>query len=535
MSEKKPIKNEGKLENSSQDNIDYILEMTNITKTFLNGKIIANENISISFERNKIHTIIGENGSGKSTLMSILFGLYKQDSGKIKLNGKNVDMYSSGASKKHKIGMVHQHFHLIEDFTILENILLGQEKNYSSLGFINKAKAKERLEKLIEKYGFNLEPNKKVGKLNVGQKQKVEILKVLWENKDLIVFDEPTATLSVKEIEDLLEIIMALKESRKTIIFISHKLQEVKQISDKISILSKGKLKGTFVNENLSKDDIANLMFDDVKESMLNKGNQQINKNKIALKVEDLIYDTSSGFRALNGISFEVYEGEIFGLAGIEGNGQEEIVNSIAGIKKPKSGKITIYNNLINKWNIKKRNEIISHIPIDRMKYGIAPNLSIEFNSIISDLNNQNFSRFRLFNRNLILNNKVIEEHTNKIIERMNVDGAYDITNEIRNLSGGNQQKFVVGRELEKDQHQLLLAGHPTRGLDIKAINNIYQNIIDNSNGHGTLLYSLEISELINVCDRIAILYKGKIVDIIDPLQTSFEEISNLMIGVTND
>ncbi len=534
MSETTPEKfNAGEQKQLTQDK-DYILEMTNITKTFLNGKIIANDDISISFERNKIHTIIGENGSGKSTLMSILFGLYKQDSGKIRLNGKRVDMYTAGASKKYKIGMVHQHFHLVDDFTILENILIGQEEDFSSFGFINKSKAKEKLQNLITQYNFNLEPNKKVGKLNVGQKQKVEILKVLWKEKSIIVFDEPTATLSVKEIEDLLQIIVALKESGKTIIFISHKLQEVKQISDNISILSKGKLKGTFVNKDLSKDDIANLMFDDVKETSINKEAHSINQNKIALKVEDLVYDTSSGFRALNGVSFDIYEGEIFGLAGIEGNGQEEIINTIAGIKKPKSGKIEVFNKSIMKWNIKKRNEIMSHIPIDRIKYGLAPNLSIEFNSIISDLRNPKFARLNLFNRNLILNSNVIEQHTQNIIARMNVDGANDVTNEIRNLSGGNQQKFVVGRELEKS-HELLLAGHPTRGLDIKAINNIYQNIIDNSQNKGTLLYSLEISELINVCDRIAILYKGKIVDIIDPIKTTFEEISNLMIGVKND
>ncbi len=523
-------------ENEVFDASKYILRMENITKTFLNGKIVANNDVTLKIKRNEVHTLIGENGSGKSTLMSIIFGLYKQDKGNIYINDKHVDMYHSGAAKKHKIGMVHQHFHLIDKFSVLENIILGQEKQYSKAGIIDYKKATQHFQTLLERYNFDLDPKRKVKTLNVGQKQIVEIMKVLWEEKDIIVFDEPTATLSVREIEVLLGIIKTLKEQGKTIIFISHKLQEVKEISDTISILNKGELKGTFINdETLSKEKIADLMFNEISSTKLDDQNREVNLANPVLEINEMVYDTSSNFRALNGVSFKIYEGEIFGLAGIEGNGQEEIINCLTGLKKITSGSIKLNGEDITKKTIAAKQKKMSHIPIDRLKYGLSVNASIKFNSIISDLNNINYSRFyfRLGKdnvKNIILNDGKIVDHTQEIIERFQVDGAQDISSPIRNLSGGNQQKFVIGRELTKDR-SLLVAGHPTRGLDIKAINNIYQNLIDNSPQKATLLYSLEISELMNVCDRIAILYKGNIIDIIDPKEVTMKEISNLMIG----
>ncbi len=518
---------------------EYILLMENITKVFLNGKIIANDDITIGFKKGKIHAIIGENGSGKSTLMSILFGLYKQEKGTIFLEGKPKNMYSSGAAKKYKIGMVHQHFHLIDTFTVLENILLGQEEDFMKGVVIDWSLAKTHFEKISSLYDFGLDPDKKVSKLNVGQKQKVEIMKVLWKEKNIIIFDEPTATLSVKEIEELLNIIKLLKKQEKTIIFISHKLQEVKEISDEISILNKGKLQGTFENtKDLSKKDIANLMFSNIDSVQLDNSKRKVNENNKVLEVKNLSYITSSGFKALNEVSFDVKEGEIFGLAGIEGNGQEEIVKCIVGIKKMSGGEIILNGEVINKHSIAKRNKTISYIPIDRAKYGMVSEKSIEFNSIISDLDNPYFGRLKFKvrnnNKNIIMNKSKIKEHTKEIIKLMQVDGADDIEYPIRNLSGGNQQKFVIGRELSKKRN-LIVAGHPTRGLDIKAINNIYQKMIDVTKHSTILLYSLEINELMNVCDRIAVLYKGKIVDIINPENESIQSISRLMIGERND
>ncbi len=645
--------------NKNESTIDNILELRNITKTFLGGKIVANDDVSLTFVRNEIHAIVGENGSGKSTLMNIIFGLYKQDKGDIFLNSKKVNMYESGAAKKYKIGMVHQHFHLVDNFTVLENVILGQEsltkdkqekarikglkqqlkdvksemhelrkvepeftskiiklleltrrsfkeiereknsilelknkkakisedkklkkiekinneietrneviqnereilslvekakkasandeqarfvelsqleidltrelfisdiKLTGSFGKINKKNALQRLRKIQQKYSIFLDPHAKVGNLAVGQRQMVEILKVLWEEKDIIVFDEPTATLSVVEIEALLETIKALKEEGKTIIFISHKLKEVKEIADRVTVLRKGVMMGTHDNNaKLKPADIGKLMVGKTIE--LKYPARKIKPNPI-LKVNNLSYRAGNGFKALDDVSFEIYEGEIFGLAGIEGNGQEEIVKILTNLRKPYKGNIeykgkTLTNKKGFKMNGKQRRTVMSHVPIDRLKHGVVPVKNLEFNAKITDYDTK------------FLKNKKISEFTDDIILGMNVDGAFNHKVEIRNLSGGNQQKFVVGREMFRD-HDILVAGHPTRGLDISAIDHIYKAMLVNSEDKVTLLYSLEINELLAVCDRVAIMYHGKIVDIIDPRKTSLEEVSRMMIG----
>lgn len=738
------LKNVAKTQNSK---IDYILELKNITKTFLDGKVVANDDISLSFVRNKIHALVGENGSGKSTLMNILFGLYKQDKGDIFLNGKKVDMYSSKSAKENKIGMVHQHFHLVENFTVLENIILGQEslnlkdekikefekrknnleilssnfsqekiiwattlvqKNYDDrkkihekkfkiskikriskgekhninsvteralyllkykdsfkvssyienleeelisienvivdyhnmvkkmndndkkviklsekmfflkqekdsfkttgvFGYIKYNQCIDRFSKISKKYKINLEADANVSTLPVGKRQMVEIMKVLWDEKNLIVFDEPTATLSVVEIKDLMETIKLLKKEGKTIIFISHKLKEVKELADTVSILRKGELIGTHINdsslklENISKEmvgKIVNLSYP-----------KRIYSNNPILKVDKLCYITGKGFKSVINVSFEVNEGEIFGLAGIEGNGQEEVLKMISGLRTPSSGKIdfldfSISRDKIFNMNQNLRRNISSSIPIDRYKHGMVSTKDLLFNASISDYDTnflsglpreeidtqllldykeiinkyeeenselkitrnimmddqntrdasrnvaKNFAKeknklknkySKLLNKkeNIIiksLKNKtpktsVIKNFSEEIIKKFKVEGAYNNSIEIRNLSGGNQQKFVVGREILR-YHKLLLAGHPTRGLDIAAIDMIYKKIIANAKGKATILYSLEISELIAVCDRIAIMYKGEIVGIIDPKKTSMGIISNMMIGI---
>ncbi len=656
----------------SNPNGSKILELKNITKTFLGGKVIANNDVSIFFGENEVHSIVGENGSGKSTLMNILFGLYKQDSGSIYINGKLVNMFDSSSAKKYKIGMVHQHFHLIDNFTVLDNVLIGQEhlektreelkkinelkaerkdillslkeiaskekdfakkidkvfklkrklirelekqnnlihdakvkiarekrdkviskiKNKNSkryelikslnegldlismfdnssmtneqkhyfelserLAFVDseleildikiiglffnlkRKKAIERLKKIQIKYNIHLDPYAKVNDLSIGQKQMVEILKVLWTEKNIIVFDEPTATLSVVEIESLMKTINSLKEEGKTIIFISHKINEVKEISDRVSVLRKGVLMGTYDNDaKLTPSMISKLMVGKTIE--LEYPRRKVN-NKPVIKVEGLSYRTKDGFKAVNDISFEINEGEIFGLAGIEGNGQEEVLKIFTDLRKPSSGKIEYLHTKkdVKQWRVltdKKgykrhgvlKRTLMSHVPTDRQKYGIAPSESLEFNAKISD-----FDTGFLHEKNKRKTNpRILSEFTDDIINGMNVEGAFNHGVQIRNLSGGNQQKFVVGREVFRD-HKILIAGHPTRGLDISAIDHIYQTMINNSTNKATLLYSLEINELLAVCDRVAVMYHGKIVKIIRPSEVSLEEVSRMMIG----
>lgn len=678
------------------------LEFVDITKTFLSGKIIANNKINLKIANNEVHSIVGENGSGKSTLMSILFGLYKQEEGIIKIDEEIVDMYRSGAAKKYKIGMVHQHFHLIEDFTVLQNIILGQEKlpiteeetaeleekisllrskivnllnenpklqkineqylilreqrnqlqetikvirddskyrklklqiekinnkinklkineeknstkissceksvenktsllneikeqnNYFNLtadekeiiekidklkrsvklkeliriekekvfleknlatrnavnkvGFINSKKHLERFYAISNYYNIQLSPYEKAKKLSVGDRQKIEILKVLWQDKDIIVFDEPTATLSVSEIELLIELVKKLKENNKTIIFISHKLEEVKKVSDNISILNRGKLVGTFKNTKaISIKKISELMIGKTIDLKFEKTKPT---KKVILDVKNLSYVTHRGFRAVDDVNFQIYENEIFGLAGIEGNGQEEIFNLIAGLKKPVVGSKVMYypeesesesefENIepldLLTMNIKQRLNFVSHVPINRFKHGIVSNDSIFFNSFITSFRDDKFYRLHLkkWDRHFLIDNNEIQSVTNEIINKLNVEGAGELDTPIKDLSGGNQQKFVIGRELLRN-HRLFLAGHPTRGLDVNAIKNIYNLMIENSENKATLIYSLELSELIAVCNRIAILYKGRIVDIIDPDKYKFNTISNMLVG----
>ncbi len=665
------------------------LEFVDIHKTFLNGKIIANNKINLKIHEGEVHAIVGENGSGKSTLMSILFGLYTPDSGIIKIDGEKMNLKHPGAIKKYKIGMVHQHFHLVEKFTVLQNLILGQEdlkltedekekynnkiqekkdqikailskypslnktnqkylelksqvqefddeisqkyidneidnkkieikvlkrkintfnensksfvkndnklkellkeleifekeeieilkdkklnkqkeidkilkgnflklveiekekenlendlltRNITKYGFINKGEALKRYKYITKKYGIKLRPDLYINKLSVGDRQKVEILKTLWDEKDIIILDEPTATLSVKEIESLLELVNKLKEHNVTIIFISHKLKEVKKIADNISVLTKGTLVKTFKNtKSVTIQKIAKEMVgENIK---LSYPVREIS-DEVLFKLENLNYTTSKGFRALTDVSFEIKKGEIFGLAGIEGNGQEEVINIITGIKKYSSVDVMEYKDWdLSKLNTKDKSTFMSHIPIDRFKHGIIPTKDLKFNSIITMFRTEKFSKYfkkklnaknNIVNvKNYVMNKSDIEEWTNHLIEFLNVEGASNNNILISNLSGGNQQKFLISRELNKE-HELLVAGHPTRGLDIKAIDNIYKKIISNAENKATLLYSLELNELMEVCNRIAIFYKGKIVYTINPKEYTLEQVSKMLVG----
>lgn len=509
-----------------------ILSFENITKTFNNGAIIANNNLSLTFKEGEIHSIIGENGSGKTTLMSILFGLYKPDSGKIFYDSNEVSIHKNELVKKN-IGMVHQHLSLIDHFTVLDNLVLGQEEGMKKWGILFKKQIWKHFEKISHKYHIKLDPKKYIFELSIGQKQKVEILKALWQEKKIIILDEPTSTLSIDEIDDLMNIINQLKKEGKTIIFISHKMAEVKKISDRITILKKGKLIGTFENtEKLTASKIAEMMIGvDVKL----KYPSRKPKNNIILKVKNLNYFSFEGKQLLKNVSFEVREGEIFGLAGIQSNGQEEILEIISGLAKPESGEVWFEDQNIIKKPVRYRNLLMSHVPAEREKYGIAINKDLDFNSLItrldSDILFDKNLRYKNFEFISIENKTNIENWTKKIINEFHVHGGDQTNTLIKNLSGGNQQKFLVGREVLNNK-KLLLVGHPTRGVDIKTVDMIYKKIISQVKNKSVLLYSLELSELVAVCDRIAIIYNGQIVDIVDPKKTDVKKISKLMVGI---
>ena len=521
---------------------EVILEFANITKTFLGGSIVANDDISLTVYKNEIHSIIGENGSGKSTLMSILTGLYKQEKGSIKLNGKVVNMHESAATKKYKIGMVHQHFHLVNNFSVLENILVNQGHAVSKKGFLSMELALEHYDKLTRKYNIKLEPTLLVRDLTVGQRQKVEVLKVLWEKKDILVLDEPTATLSVIEIDELLGIIEQLQKEGLTILFISHKLQEVKKISNRITILRKGKLISTHDNTSeLTIRSIAELM---IGSSINLKYPRRNNQNEIIFKAKDLSYKTPYGHQALTDINFEIKKGEIFGIAGIQDNGQEELLEIIVGLKKQEKGELHLFDKDISHEKIKNRMLIMSYIPTDRQQHGVIMNKSLLFNSTLNKLNDRKLflksfknifspkKHEKILSGLSYVSRKSIFKNTIEIVKEYNVQGAHVPQVFIKNLSGGNQQKFVVGREMlaKKD---FIVAGHPTRGLDIKAIDFIFKRMIQATQENKTiLLYSLELFELLALCDRVAIMYRGKITKIIKPEDYSFKEVSKLIVGI---
>ncbi len=517
-------------------NSKHSLEMKNITKEFLGGKIIANDNVSIKIIRNEVHALVGENGSGKSTLMSILFGIYKPTAGKILINDEEIEIKTPMTAKKLGIGMVHQHYQLIENMSLIENAILGQEDSK----VLSLSKSKERFKEISDQYGFNLNPNELVLNLTIGQKQKLEIVKVLWQEKEILVFDEPTAALSTVEIKEFLNIIKTFKKNGKTIIFISHKLNEVKQVADRISILRKGKMIKTDDSAKMNIDQISKSMVGELVKLKFNKPYKV--QDEVLFEVKNISSFKQEGSQHLENINLKIKRGEIVGLAGIGENGQTELLEALTGLRDISSGEIILNKNSsmnIERMTIKQRQDFMVHVPEDRHRFAMAGSLSLLDNAVITNIDRKKFSKFwieyphRDVERgyNILKDSEEIKKWTTEIIKDMDVQGAGDYNSLARNLSGGNQQKFVVGREI-KQPYDVLIAGHPTRGLDILSIRNIYQFIIDKSEQAAVILSSFELDELLAVCDRIAIIYKGKIVNIVDAKKASAQaEIAKYMVG----
>lgn len=535
-----------------EKSIKYAVEMKNITKVFLD-KIIANDNISLKIKAGEIHALVGENGAGKSTLMSILFGLYQPTKGLIKINDKEVVISNSIKATELGIGMVHQHFKLVDNFTMLENIILGSE-SVVKWQWIDFKKAKNRILELSKKYKLNIDLNLKVENSTVGMQQRVEILKVLYRGADIIVLDEPTAVLTPQEITSLLEIIKELKQSGKTIIFISHKLDEVKAIADSVTVIRNGKVVSSFLASQKSADEIAALMVG--RELVPVKNLSSAPLGETLLKIENLhVKNMNSNLKSnklrflftkknnkkqkaisnnltkevlgLENFNLEIKAGEIVAVAGVEGNGQSELIYSLTGLMKAIKGKVFLKDKDITNWNSKKlyKYGFLSHIPEDRHKYGLVLDYTVIDNMVLQNIEQYPFSKYGL------LRKKAIQNYAQKIITSYDVRGSDSGFALARGLSGGNQQKAVVGRELNRN-HQILIVAQPTRGLDIGAIEYIHKKILEEKEkGNAVLLISYELFEVMTLADRIVVLHSGKITGTVAAKGIKKETLGLMMAG----
>ena len=500
---------------------NYAIEMLNITKTF-SGKA-ANDNISIQLKKGEIHALLGENGAGKSTLMSILFGLYQADSGIIKKDGEVIEIKGPKDANKYRIGMVHQHFKLVEVFTVLENIILGCET--TKFGFIQKKEAKEKIKALSEEYGLNVDLDKLIENTTVGMQQRVEILKMLYRDNDILIFDEPTAVLTPQEIEDLLKIMKNLANSGKSILFITHKINEILAVADRCTVLRKGKYIGTVNISETNKSELTEMMVGRKVEFVVQK--KESVPGEVILDVNNLVVaGAKKNKNSVNNVSFKVRQGEIVCIAGIDGNGQSELVYSITGLEKIKSGNIYLKGEDITNANVYRRNKLgIGHIPEDRHKYGLVLDFTLENNLVLKKFEEERFQKFKFIKRD------EIREYTNKLIEEFDIRSPQGPTNLARTMSGGNQQKAIIAREIDLNP-ELLIAVQPTRGLDVGAIEFIHKQIVAQRDlGKAVLLVSLELDEVMNLSDRILVMYEGEIGGELNPKETSVKELGLYMSG----
>jgi len=500
-----------------------ILKMDKITKIYPGG-VVANYQVDFNLKEGEIHALVGENGAGKSTLMKILFGMQKQTEGKVFLRGEEITIKSSQDALSRGIGMVHQHFMLVPSLTVAENIVLGSEikKNF----FLDKNRAVEVTKELSMKYNLPIDPKSKVRDISVSQKQKLEILKALYRGAKILILDEPTAVLTPQEIGELFEQLTLLKESGHTIIFISHKLHEIKKLCDRLTIMRDGLSVGMYNVSDVTEDDISRLMVGrDVKLEIDKKAS---NPTDPLLFIDNVSYINDFGKPAVKNVSFTIRKGEILGIAGIEGNGQSEIVEIMTGMKKATDGKIFIKDTQINNLNVKSIRELgLSHIPEDRMHTGIAPKMSVEENFISEKYENETFCK-----HNFLLKNKIIEKFSRKLIKEFNVKTENEKT-AISGLSGGNIQKVVVGREFSSES-DLLIINQPTRGIDVGAIEFIRKKIIEKRDeGKAVLLSSADLNEVMSLSDSLVVMNSGEIVGYFpDATKVTEEELGLYMLGV---
>lgn len=499
--------------------VEYVIEMLNIRKEF--GNFVANDNITLQLKKGEIHALLGENGAGKSTLMNVLFGLYQPEAGEIRVKGQTVNIANPNIANDLGIGMVHQHFMLVENFTVTENIILGNELTKG--GVIDKKVAAKKITELSEMYGLDVDPNAKIEDISVGMQQRVEILKTLYRGAEILIFDEPTASLTPQEIDDLIQIMKRLIAEGKSIILITHKLKEIMEVSDRVTVIRKGQGIGTVVTTETNPDELASLMVGRQVEFKTVKKDATPGEDTLIIK--DLSVQDYRGIDKVKNLSLTVRKGEILGLAGIDGNGQSELIEAITGLRKIKSGTISLNGKDITGLKPRQVTESgIGHIPEDRHKHGLILDFPIGHNIALQTYYKEPIAK------NGIMNYNKVSELAKKII------ADYDVrtTGEdalARSLSGGNQQKAIIGREVYRDP-EILIAALPTRGLDVGAIEFIHQRLIEQrDNGKAVLLLSYELDEVMNVSDRIAVMYDGYIIDTLDPKRTTEQELGLLMAG----
>lgn len=599
----------------SENNSDYVIEMRHITKEF--PGIIANDDITLQLRRGEIHALLGENGAGKSTLMSVLFGLYQPEKGEILKNGQVVKINNPNDATALGIGMVHQHFKLVECFSVLDNIILGAEN--TKLGFIQKKKAKKKVLELSNRYGLNVDINAIIEDITVGMQQRVEILKMLYRDNEILIFDEPTAVLTPQEIDELMKIMKNLAAEGKSILFITHKLNEIMAVADRCSVLRKGKYIGTVEIKDTTKEELSEMMVGRQVKFEVDK--DEAIPGDVVLDVDKLCVESKIHKKlAVKDVGFQVHAGEIVCIAGIDGNGQTELVYGITGLEKlapnvkeeveehvekpvwqklkevekqeraklffmqcgeqlkfffvelgkniwkklkkfgetvaakavalwnklvllfnknkaqdldtnaDVKGRITLCGQDITKAPIRKRSKTgMSHIPEDRHKYGLVLDYTLEQNMVL-----QRYWQ-KEFQKGGFIKFKAVEDYSEKLIEKYDVRSGQGGKTLVRSMSGGNQQKAIVARELDRE-HKLLIAVQPTRGLDVGAIEYIHSQIVkDRDAGAGVLLVSLELDEVMNLSDRILVMYEGEIVGELDPKKTTVQELGLYMAGAKRD
>lgn len=500
---------------------EYAIEMLNITKRF--PGIVANDNITLQLKKGEIHALLGENGAGKSTLMSILFGLYQPEEGEIRKDGKKVEIKNPNDANALEIGMVHQHFKLVECFSVLDNIILGVEP--TSHGLLKKDEARKKVMDLSEKYHLQVDPDAIVENITVGMQQRTEILKMLYRDNEILIFDEPTAVLTVQEIKELMGIMKGLAAEGKSILFITHKLNEIMEVADRCTILRKGKYIDTVDIKDTTPEKLSAMMVGrnisfKVEKTPAKPGN-------VVLDVKNMTVAGENKKDAVKNVCFQVREGEIVCIAGIDGNGQSELVYGLSGLSDLKSGTIHMNGKDLTKASVRQRSVLgESHIPEDRHKHGLVLDYSLENNMVL-----QTYFKPRFTNKFGFLKKKEIRNYAERLIDQYDVRSSQGPITQTRTMSGGNQQKAIVAREIDKDP-TFLIAVQPTRGVDVGAIELIHKQIVEERDkGKGVLLVSLELDEVMDVSDRILVMYEGEIVGEFKPDEVTVEELGLYMTG----
>jgi ABC-type uncharacterized transport systems, ATPase components len=502
----------------------YAIELLNITKVF--PGVVANDDITLRVRENEIHALLGENGAGKSTLMSILFGLYDADSGRIKIHGEEARIRDPNDSGELGIGMVHQHFKLVHNYTVAENVILGLEPR-DKRGEVDMALAEKRVAEISERYGLAVDPKARIETVTVGMQQRVEILKTLYRDADILIFDEPTAVLTPQEVDELMSILKRLKAEGKTIVLITHKLREIKEVAERCTVLRRGAVVGTVDVAETSEEELAEMMVGRAVKFRIDKESAHL--GEVVLKIEGLSVRGAKGHMAVSDLSLEVRAGEIVGIAGVDGNGQAELVEAITGLRRVSGGRILLEGRDITQASIKERIGLgLGHVPEDRHKHGLVLKFRLDENLVLKNFGKAPYSGFAG-----LIDSRAMREHAESLIGQFDIRAGEGPATRAAAMSGGNQQKAIIAREIDLSP-QLLVVAQPTRGLDVGAIEYIHKRIVaERDKGRAVLLVSFELDEIMGLCDRIAAISKGAIVGIVEAQGASEREIGAMMAGVS--